>query len=117
MKNEIFHKAISWAEKRGLKRIKANIIDFDTPTALIDVDKDKAVIPDITGIKGDRKFYIEIARKAENKQALISKWKLFATLAERKGGKLYLLAARGHKAFTEGIVKKYNLKNTMVVSI
>ena len=63
------------------------------------------------------KSYIEIALKTDDKKAMISKWKLLGTLAARKGGKLYLLAARGHKSFAEKIVQNHNLTNTTVVSI
>ena len=63
------------------------------------------------------KSYIEIALKTDDMRATISKWKLFGTLAAQKGGKLYLLAARGHKSFAERIVQQHNLTNVTVVSI
>ena len=117
MDNELFNKAIVWAEKKGFKKIRANTENFESPSAMIPADKESVIIPDITGMKRGHKSYIEIVSKAENKQALISKWKLFYTLANRKGGKLYLLAARGHKAFTNRIIKEHDLEHAMVVSI
>lgn len=117
MQKDLFEKAINWTKKKGFKKIKANTDDFESPTALTNQLRDTTVIPDITAQKYGRKSYIEIATKQDNKQALISKWKLFQALASSRGGKLYLLAARGHKAFTERIVKDYKLTNTQVVSL
>ena len=117
MKDKLFKKAIAWAEKKGFKEIKANTDEFETPSALKTLDEDIVIIPDITAKSLGNKSYIEIALKEDDKQQLISKWKLFCTLAARKGGKLYLLAARGHKTFADRIVKEYNLPHTKVVSI
>ena len=75
------------------------------------------MVPDATGVKMGAKSYFEIALKTDNKKAMVSKWKLFGTLAARKGGKLYVLAARGHKRLAERIVQKHNLTNAQVVSI
>ncbi len=117
MKDKLFEKAIAWAEKKGFKEIKANTEEFETPVAFKTLNEDKVIVPDITGRAMGYKSYIEIALKEENEQELISKWKLFCTMAARKGGKLYLLAARGHKTFAEKVVKDYNLQHVKVVSI
>ncbi|MFT4663187.1 MAG: hypothetical protein ACI8YQ_001948 [Polaribacter sp.] len=110
---ELFEVAINWAKKRGFKKIKANTEDFDTPSAFNREGKDP-VIPDLTGMQTSGKSYVEIACKVEDVQGLISKWKLLSTMAQVKGGKLYLLAPRGHKAFTENIVKDYNLEARII---
>ena len=52
--------------------------------------------------------------KTDNTERRISKWKLLGTLAKMKGGKLFLLAPKGHKSFTETIVKNHHL-NAQVV--
>ena len=97
--------------------MKANVTDYETPRSFSQSNSDDVITPDVTGVKRGQKSFIEIALKDENKQAVISKWKLFSTLATRQGGKLYLLTIRGHKSFAENIVKNYNLKNVTVVSI
>ena len=112
---EYFEVAINWAKKRGFKMIKANTENYETPSQFTAKDG-VPVIPDLTGMQSSGKSYIEIATKAEDVQPLISKWKLLSTMAQVKGGKLYLLAPRGHKAFTEKIVNDYNLE-ARVVSI
>ena len=117
MKSEIFAKALNWAQRKGFSGIRANHEDFDTPASFSKPDADKAIIPDITGELNGGKSYIEIALKGDNEQEIISKWKLFGHLAKRKGGKLYLLASRGHKSFANKIVDDYNLSNAVVVSI
>ncbi|MFK8004774.1 MAG: hypothetical protein AB8H03_00320 [Saprospiraceae bacterium] len=117
MKDKLYSKAVQWAEKKGFKKIRAKIDDYENPQSFYKPSTDKTVIPDATGVKMGTKSYFEIALKTDNKKAMVSKWKLFGTLAARKGGKLYLLAARGHKSFAERIVQKHNLTNAQVVSI
>lgn len=117
MKDKLYSKAVEWAEKKGFKKIRAQVDEYETPQSFYKTSTDVSVIPDVTGVKMGAKSYIEIALKTDDKKAMISKWKLLGTLAARKGGKLYLLAARGHKSFAEKIVQNHNLTNTTVVSI
>ena len=117
MKDKLFKKAIEWAEKKGFQKIKANVEDFESPRSFSLSSSDAVIAPDVTGVKMGRKSFIQIALKSDNKREVVSKWKLFCTLASRKGGKLYLLAGRGHKSFAENIVRDYNLTNATVVSI
>ena len=102
--------AIEWAQKKGFTQLKANHEDYESPSQFHKPDDETPFIPDITARKGDKKCYIEVATKTEDKGRMISKWKLLSTLAEMKGGKLFLLAPRGHKAFAERLLKKYNLQ-------
>ena len=117
MKEKLFTRAIEWARKKGFERIRANQSDFEPPKALSRPGDDVHLIPDMTGILRGNKSYIEIADKDQNLVILATKWKLFCELASRKGGKLYLLAGKGHKTFANEMVKKYNLYNAKVVSI
>ncbi len=117
MKDKIFQKAISWTQNRGFSEIKANTEDYETPAVFSRQNGVAPVIPDITGILQGSKSYIEIALKEEDRQLLISKWKLLSMMASRKGGKLYLLAVKGQKTFADKIVEEYDLFNTKVISI
>jgi len=110
---ELFEVAINWAKKRGFKKIKANTENYETPFAFKRNEGDP-IIPDLTGMQASGKSYVEIATKSDDKQGVVSKWKLLSTMAQVKGGKLYLLAPRGHKAFTENIVKDYNLEARII---
>ncbi len=106
MKNtEIVEKVARWAEKKGFKRIKANCESYETPKQYLKPAEEKAIIPDATGMRNGRKSYFEIATKTDNIRSKVSKWKLLSTLASRTGGKLFLLAPRGHKAFAERLIK------------
>lgn len=117
MKDEIFQKALKWTQSRGFSEIKANTPDYETPMAFSRQGGTGSIIPDITAKMHGAKSYIEIVLKEEDRQLLISKWKLLGTMASRKGGKLYLLAAKGQKTFADKIVKEYDLYNAKVVSI
>lgn len=118
MKNKLFNKAIQWARRKGFKNIKANTDDYETPKTFTKPNKEVQIVPDLSGELRGKKYYVEIAvKEVDRQQQMVSKWKLLSTLASRKGGKLYLLAARGHKAFAQKIVDQYSLKNATVVSI
>lgn len=109
MEQELFDKAIDWAKKRGFSNIKANHEEYESPAQFSTAGEEDPIIPDITGLRTGGKSYIEIATKTEEINKKISKWKLLGTLAARKGGKLFLLAPRGHKRFAEEIVRDHNL--------
>jgi hypothetical protein len=111
--DQLYEVAINWAKKRGLTSIKANTENYETP-ASFKRNEGAPIVPDITGMQASNKCYVEIATKTDDVQELISKWKLLSTMAQAKGGKLYLLTPRGHKAFTENIVKDYNLEARIV---
>lgn len=117
MKDKLYKKAIAWIERKGFKDIKSTLDEFESPSSITRTKNDAVVAPDFTGKIGDNKSYIEVVTKDENKQNLITKWKLYCALASRKGGKLYLLAGRGYKTFADNIIKNYNLQNVTVVSI
>lgn len=116
MEQEFFEKAIHWAEKQGFTNIKANYDDYESPVQFNKPGEDQPYIPDITGVKTGGKSYVEIAIKSDDMSRKVSKWKLLSTLAAMKGGKFFLLAPRGHKAFTEGIVERHNL-DAKIISI
>lgn len=111
---ELVDKAIKWAEKQGYKEIKSIGEGYDSPTSYTQAGEEQPIIPDVTGLQMGRKSYFEIATKADDIRRKISKWKLLSTLAAMKGGKLFLLAPRGHKAFAESMVEKHNLSARVV---
>lgn len=115
-KDKYVEKAIAWAEKRGFSNIKANYEGYETPKVYTKPEEDKPYVPDLTVTKTGGKSYVEVALKTDNIERRISKWKLLNTLAAMKGGKLFLLAPRGHKAFVNRMLKKFSL-NATVVSI
>ncbi len=112
---DYFEKALEYVQKKGFKNIKSKYDEFEDTTSFSQ-DGEKTVAPDITATKGGGKSYFQISLKNDDETGTVSKWKLFATLAEMKGGKLFLLAPRGHKSFTVNIVKTYDL-NATVISI
>ena len=112
-----FQDALEWAKTLSLSNFKANTEGYESPKTFNHSNEDLAFTPDMTGQRRTNKFYLEIALKSEDSRQLVSKWKLMSTLASMKGGKLYLLAPRGHKAFVANILEHHQLPNTEVVSI
>jgi len=117
MKDKLFDKALIWVRRKGFEDIKANNDDFESPIAFSKPNEETQIVPDITGKIHGNKSYIEIVTKEGDVQSDITKWKLLATVASKKGGKLFLLASRGTKSFADKIVKNYNLINAKVISI
>ena len=111
---QLYEKAITWAKRKGFNNLKANIENYDPPTSFRRKGIDEPLIPDITGVSLGGKHYVEIALKGGDESDIVSKWKLFSTMANMKEGKLYLLAPKGHRAFTDKLVKKYNVDATIV---
>ncbi len=111
---QLYEKAILWAKRKGFNDLKANTENYDQPSSFTRQGIDTPLIPDITGQSLGGKHYVEIAMKGESEQDTVSKWKLFSAMANMKAGKLYLLAPKGHRAFTDKLVKKYNVDATVV---
>ncbi len=103
-------------ERHGFSNIKANYGEYDAPVSFNQRESDKVYTPDITGVKTGGKSYVEIALKTDNVRKRVTKWMLLSTMAARKGGRLYLMAPRGHKSFASEIVDQYNL-DAQVISI
>ena len=113
-KEMYFERALNWAKSKGLYGIKANTEGYETPAQFTKAEEDSPYIPDITGKTTGGKYYIEIAVKPDDIRRRVSKWKLLNTLANMNGGKLFLLAPKGHKSFTEDVVKSHNLNAKVV---
>jgi hypothetical protein len=105
--------AIEWVKKRGFTDIKANVTDdedIETPSSFERKKDDESFVPDISGKKLGAKSYFELAIKTDETRRLVTKWKLLSKMAALKNGKLYLLAPRGSKSFTDDLVKTYNIQ-------
>lgn len=114
-KIDYFPDAIDWAKTLRLSDLKANFEGYEAPRTFQRADEDISYTPDITGRRLTKKFYVEIAMKDEDTTSMVSKWKLLSTMASMKGGKLYLLAPRGHKAFVQGLLDRYQLPNAELI--
>ncbi len=117
---ELYGKAIQWVKRRGFSKLKVNLdseeFDLEKPTSFNRQRGDRTVTPDLTAVRRGKKFYFEIAIKAEDVQRVVSKWKLLSRLAGLKNGKFYLLAPHGHRTFASKLVKLYGI-NAEVVNL
>ena len=106
-KEDYIPKAIAWAESHGFEEIKANLPDdddFETPIGYERQQDDQEFIPDVTGKVLSEKFYFEVILKTNKTRRLVSKLKLMSVLAGRRGGKLYMMAPRGHYQFARDLM-------------
>lgn len=107
--------AIEWVKKKGFSKIKAqNVAEFEDTSSFTISGGSEVVAPEITAIRNGRKSYFDIANKEEDKQRLISKWKLYEQLARLKDGSFFIFVPFGLKAFTERIIKKHNIQAKLV---
>ena len=108
MVNEkVFSKALNWVQNKGMDNIRSKFGEFEEPKSFLLKGVDDTFTPDITAIQRTRKRYIEIADKdSQDPKRIASKWKLLNTLANMKGGKFYILAPRGNKAYAQRISER-----------
>ena len=106
--------AVKWAKAHGFKEIQANMEGYDTPKSYERSADNTRFTPDVTGVNMFNRHYLEVSVKTEELRGSISKWKLLSELAGMKGGKLYLLAPKGHVRFTKDLVDQYNIPAEVV---
>lgn len=105
-KQDYIPSVIAWAEAHGFEDIRANLPDdddFETPIGYERQQDEEAFVPDVTGKTFGDKSYFEVILKTNKTRRLISKLKLISVLASRRGGKLYLMAPRGHYQFAKDL--------------
>ena len=110
-------KAINWISKKSTISVKANLESYEPPKIFRNKHTGEEVQADFSfETQGGSKSYTDIALKSETPQKLVTRWKLLSLMASLKQGKLYLLAPKGHKLFTQRLVNKYEI-NAMVHSL
>ena len=108
-------KAIQWVKNRNVKVIKSKHEEYEDPKLFINRYTRESIQPDISfTTQNGAKHYTDIAIKTENKQGIVTRWKLLSTMASFARGRLYILAPRGHKSFAERLVKKYKINATIL---
>jgi len=114
----LYEKAIEWVKRKGYSAVKANLDEFDKPASFKQPgeDEESAITPDITAVMRGNKCYFEIVVKSEDKQQLVTKWKLLDRMASIKEGKFYLFTPHGNRAFASRLVKQHDI-NAVLVSL
>lgn len=116
-KKDYIKKAIDWVNLKSVSTLKARAEGYDDPKVFTNRNTQDIVQADISFVSsGGAKNYTDIALKDEDPQRLVTKWKLLSVMASIKRGKLYLLAPKGHKMFTQRLVDQYNI-NAIVHSL
>ncbi|TDB64466.1 hypothetical protein [Arundinibacter roseus] len=108
-KDPIIVSVVKWAQSHGFKDICANIEGYETPKSYERTQDKQVFTPDVTGVNMFNKHYLEVSMKTDKLMKDISKWKLLSELASMKGGKLYLMAPRGHVRFTRDVITQHNI--------
>lgn len=110
-KKPYMNKALAWIKKKAYASLKAKKDGYADPKVFTNARTQATVQPDFAArTRNGSKHFMDIALKSDRPQKLVTRWKLLSTMAALKKGKLHLLAPRGHKYFTEELVKKYNIQ-------
>ncbi|MBT8230762.1 MAG: hypothetical protein HKN67_00950 [Saprospiraceae bacterium] len=116
-KKNYLDKAIEWISKKSFDVVKAPIEGYDPPQIFTNKSTGEEIQPDFSLVSNSgSKSFTEIALKSDTPQNLVTRWKLLSLMASMKRGKLYLLAPKGHKMFTQKLVDKYNI-NAIIHSL
>ena len=116
-KKEYIKKALDWVNLKSTSSVKAKLDGYEDPKVFTNTTSDDVVQADISfTTHSGSKNYTDIALKQENPRKLVTRWKLLSVMASLKRGKLYLMAPKGHKMFTQRLVDRYNI-NAIVQSI
>ena len=116
-KSNYFKQAIEWVQKKTTESIKATVDGYEDPKTFLNKRTNETVQPDLSFVsKTGAKHYTDIALKSDQKQKLVTRWKLLSMMAAMNSGKLHLLTPRGHKMFTVRLVEQYNI-NARISSI
>ena len=99
--------------EKGYDEIKADLPEYDKPAKLMRKDSSEYYIPDLTASKNGRKYYVEIAKKTEDRLKVIGKWKLLSTLSDMKNGRFTVFVPHGSMKFTNDIIKNYDITATI----
>lgn len=113
-KQEYYPVMVKWVESNGFERIRANIKGFEKPIAYEKQSDSDKFTPDATGYLMFEKSYFEIVLKTDDTERLATKLKLMSLLAAQRGGKLYVIAPKGHYLFGRKILKENNIYGTVV---
>ncbi len=111
-KQDYIPTVISWASSHGFEEIKANLPnddEFETPISYERQNDEEAFVPDVTGKVFSEKSYFEVILKTDETRQLVSKLKLISVLAGRRGGKLYLMAPKGHYQFAKSLASENHI--------
>ena len=116
-KSNYFSQAIDWVQKKTNNSIKAKVDGYEDPKIFVNKRTNETVQADLSFVsKSGAKHFTDIALKSDQKQKLVTRWKLLSMMASMNSGKLHLLTPRGHKMFTMKLVEQYNI-NARVSSI
>jgi hypothetical protein len=116
-KQSYFDKAIEWVSKKSKNSFKAKVNGYEAPKVFKNKNTGEEIQADFSfHTQGSTKSYTEIALKSDSPQKLVTRWKLLSLMASMKQGKLFLLAPKGHKMFTEKLVNKYKI-NAIIHSL
>ena len=95
---------------KGYEAIRADLPEHEAPMVLSSVNKEYEYTPDISAKKYEATSFFEISHKTTEVQRLVTKWKLLATVAGIKRGKLTIFMPKGTAKFTRELVEKYKIQ-------
>lgn len=112
--DEALTKALKIVEAKGFDDIRADFEGYEAPAAFQRQESEISYTPDITATKNDRKFYFEIAKKTDQQDKLISKWKLLSMMSKIKNGSFHILVPYGQMKFTRELLDAHHIEANLI---
>jgi hypothetical protein len=109
---KILHSIASYLQKKGYENIRVQGIDaYKDPAHITRKGAGESFTPDLTARKDGGKHYFEVVNYHKNdKNLVVSKWMILATLAKQLSGKLHLMVPHGQMSYTKRILQSNNVE-------
>ena len=112
---ETIHAAIPKLKVLGFDDFKSNLPEHPDPKPLPKVsNKGLKFIPDMVADRRGRKAYLEISKKSDDMNRLISKWTSLEELAANKNGFFGIIVPKGMMKFTQKLIRSRKIGATLI---
>lgn len=112
---ETMYAAIPKLKVLGFDDFKSNLPEHPDPKPLSKAKtKGFQFIPDMVADRRGRKAYLEISKKSDDMNRLISKWTSLDKMAANKNGFFGIIVPKGMMKFTQKLIQSRNIGATLI---
>ena len=113
--SKIIEAAVTKLAALGFQEFRTDLPHHPDPIPITRLDSAKSkFVPDIVAERTGKKAYLEIAKKPQDLERLVSKWYLLSKIAIMKDGFFGILTPKGTLKFTKEIVEAHNLEVQLI---
>jgi hypothetical protein len=102
---------VGFLNQQGFSEVKANSSGYSPPTRIKWDDKDRGILPDITGEYNGALYVFEIETSKQLQPTNVEdRWKLLSVHARRYNGKFYLVIPEPRADHVQGVAENLDLQ-------